>query len=97
MIRITGALGLLLAVVSAAGAQQGEADGLRDRATPGERNGWFAPSTPAAMGEYLAGLAESSDLVSVDTLAWVEGGSIQPDSALPILLAVLLPDSGALK
>jgi hypothetical protein len=61
----------------------------RDWATPGEERGWFAPTTPADMGEYLTGLAQSFDAVALDTLAWVDGGSVEPDSALPVVLAGL--------
>jgi hypothetical protein len=45
---------------------------------------------------YLSGLADAFDAVELDTLAWVDGGSVEPDSALPVLLAgVGRPGSGS--
>jgi hypothetical protein len=89
MIRIAGALCLLLSMVEAGYGQDEVIQPGRDWATPGEERGWFAPTTPADLGEYLNGLAESFDVVTLDTLAWVDGGSVEPDSALPVLLAGL--------
>ena len=89
MIRIVGALCLLLAMVADGYGQEEVIEVGRDWATPGEERGWFAPTTPTDMGEYLTGLAESFDVVALDTLAWVDGGSVEPDSALPVLLAGL--------
>ena len=89
MTRIAGALCLLLSMVGYAYGQEEVIEAGRDWATPGEERGWFAPTTPADMGEYLTGLAQSFDAVTLDTLAWVDGGSVEPDSALPVLLAGL--------
>ena len=86
MIRLLGALCLLLAFAQDVSGQDEAGDGAREWATPGEQRGWFAPTTPDEMGEYLAGLADSFDTVVLDTLTWVDGGSVEPDSALPVLL-----------
>jgi len=90
MIRIIGAVCVLLALAPDVQGQEQEvelADGSRAWSTPGEQRGWFAPSTPADVGEYLAGLAGKFDVVTLDTLSWIDGGSVEPDSALPVLLA----------
>jgi hypothetical protein len=89
MTRIAGALCLLLSVVGVGYGQEEVIEAGRDWATPGEERGWFAPTTPADMGEYLTGLSQSFDALALDTLAWVDGGSVEPDSALPVLLAGL--------
>jgi hypothetical protein len=89
MIRIAGALCLLLSMVGYGYGQEEVIEAGRDWATPGEERGWFAPTTPVDMGEYLTGLAQSFDAVALDTLAWVDGGSVEPDSALPVVLAGL--------
>ena len=89
MIRISGAFCLLLSVVGVGYGQEEAIEAGRDWATPGEERGWFAPTTPADMGEYLTGLSQSFDALALDTLAWVDGGSVEPDSALPVLLAAL--------
>lgn len=92
MIRIVGAACFLLVLASNVRGQEQDveiADGNRAWSTPGEQRGWFAPTTPADMGEYLAGLAGTFDAVTLDTLSWVDGGSVEPDSALPVLLARL--------
>lgn len=86
MIRLLGALCLLLAFAPDVKGQDEAGGGAREWATPGEQRGWFAPTTPDEMGEYLAELAESFDTVVLDTLTWVDGGSVEPDSALPVLL-----------
>lgn len=59
----------------------------RERPTPGEQRGWFAPTSPVESAEYLASLADALPEVSLDTLAWIDGGAVEPDSALPILMA----------
>ena len=89
MIRIAGAFCFLLFVVGVAYGQEEVIEAGRDWATPGEERGWFAPTTPADMGEYLTELSQSFDALALDTLAWVDGGSVEPDSALPVLLAGL--------
>ena len=89
MIRIARAFCLLLAIVADGYGQEEVIEVGRDWATPGEERGWFAPTTPTDAGAYLTGLAESFDVVALDTLAWVDGGSVEPDSALPVLLAGL--------
>jgi len=89
MSRIAGALCLLLSMVGNGYGQEEVIEAGREWATPGEERGWFAPTTPADMGEYLTGLSQSFDAVALDTLAWVDGGSVEPDSALPVLLAGL--------
>ena len=89
MIRVAGALCLLLSMVADGYGQEEVIEAGRDWATPGEERGWFAPTTPADMGEYLTGLADSFDVVALDTLAWADGGSVEPDSVLPVLLAGL--------
>lgn len=89
MSRIAGALYLLLSMVGDGYGQEEVIEAGREWATPGEERGWFAPTTPADMGEYLTGLSQSFDAVALDTLAWVDGGSVEPDSALPVLLAGL--------
>jgi hypothetical protein len=86
MIRLLGALCLLLVFAQDVSGQDEAGSGAREWATPGEQRGWFAPTTPHEMAEYLTGLAESFDTVVLDTLAWVDGGSVEPDSALPVLL-----------
>ena len=86
MIRLLGVLCLLLVFAQDVSGQD-EAGGVaREWATPGEQRGWFAPTRPDEMGDYLAGLAGSFDAVVLDTLAWIDGGSVEPDSALPVLL-----------
>lgn len=95
MNRVARALCLLLVFPTGVFGQEPIDGDLRDWATPGEQNGWFAPTTPAQMGEYLAGLADTFEAVALDTLAWVDGGTAEPDSALPVLLAVVrTPTSG---
>ena len=89
MIRIAVALSLLLVFPSGVLGQEPAGNDLREWATPGEQNGWFAPTTPAQLGEYLADLAETFEAVALDTLAWVNGGAAEPDSALPVLLAAV--------
>lgn len=78
---------LLLTITPVVHGQEESVVEVREWAPPGERGGWFAPTTPAQLGEYLTGLAESFDIVSLDTLAWIDGGAVEPDSALPVLLA----------
>lgn len=87
MTRAVAAVCLLLLVARAAFGQEEGGGEVREHGTPGEFNGWFAPTTPEQVGDYLAGLAESMEAVSLDTLAWVDGSHVQPDSALPVLLA----------
>ncbi len=86
MIRIAGALCFLLALAADGYGQEEVIEAGRDWATPGEQRGWYAPTTPADLGEYVAGLAEAFDVVALDTLARADGGSVEPDSALPVLL-----------
>ncbi len=76
----------LLLMAPEVGAQDAPADGSRNWTTPGERRGWFAPTTPSEVGEYLTGLAEAFDEVAVDTLAWASGDPVEPDSLLPVVL-----------
>ncbi len=95
MRRLSVALCLSLAVASPVRGQEEAEPGAQDWPTPGQLNGWFAPTTPAQAGEYLSDLADAFDMVELDTLAWVDGGSVEPDSALPVLLAgVRRPPSG---
>ena len=70
MIRVVRALFLLLAFAPApeVSGQEPAAGDVREWATPGEQNGWFAPTSPAAMGEYLASMAEAFEAVALDTL-----------------------------
>jgi hypothetical protein len=84
MILFLAVLSLALAVAPAVYGQEGERE-VRDWAPPGERQGWFAPSRPGEIGDYLADLARSFESVELDTLAWADGGSAEPDSALPVL------------
>ncbi len=77
--------GILLLVPGLA-AQEAPSGRSRSWMTPGEQRGWFAPTTPAEMGDYLEGLAAAFGQVTLDTLAWAEGGSVEPDSTLPVLL-----------
>lgn len=86
MSRIEGALCLLCLLASPAAGQEGPPGEARELGTPGEFTGWFSPTTPEQAGDYLAGLAASQGTVSLDTLAWADGGAVQPDSALPVLL-----------
>ena len=90
MSRLPGVAAVLLLFVypfSASGlrAQDSAADASRRWPTPGEKRGWFAPTTPVESGEYLTSLAIGMEEVSVDTLARVDGGEVQPDSSLPVL------------
>jgi hypothetical protein len=95
MTRSVAALFLLLVFPAILCAQEEVVGEDRDWATPGEERGWFAPTTPADMGEYLAGLAATFGVVTLDTLTWVDGGVVEPDSALPVLLAgVRRPSTG---
>jgi len=95
MTRCGLAFGLLLLLVSRALAQEGQGAVMREWATPGEQRGWFAPTTPAEANDYLARLAGSKETVTLDTLAWVDGGAMDPDSSLPVLLVRLRrPASG---
>ncbi len=95
MIRFAGALGFILLLAPAAIAQEdgrlppsaAGADDVREWPTPGEQRGWFAPTTPSELGDYLTALADSFEQISLDTLALVGGGSVEPDSVLPVLLA----------
>jgi hypothetical protein len=84
MIRSLAALYLVLAVAPAVHGQEADRE-ARDWAPPGERQGWFAPSGPGEIGDYLADLAQSFESVELDTLAWADGGPAEPDSALPVL------------
>ena len=95
MIRVVPALCLALVFAPAVLGQESGGDGVREWATPGEGNGWFAPTSPAQLGKYLTGMAENFEAVALDTLAWVDGGAVEPDSALPVFLAtVRTPNSG---
>ena len=95
MIRFAGGLGFILLLAPAAIAQEdgrlppsaAGADDVREWPTPGEQRGWFAPTTPSELGDYLTALADSFEQISLDTLALVGGGSAEPDSVLPVLLA----------
>ncbi len=104
MTRFAGVLGFFLLLAPAAIAQE---DGrlppsgiatdaeVREWPTPGEQRGWFAPTTPGELGDYLTVLADSFEQMSIDTLALVGGGPVEPDSVLPVLLArVRGPDPG---
>lgn len=87
MQKFSAAFFLLVFHFSATGlsAQDSAEDGSRRWPTPGEKRGWFAPTTPVESGEYLTGLAVGLEEVSVDTLVRVEGGAAEPDSSLPVL------------
>ncbi len=95
MIRFAGALGFFLLLAPAAIAQEdgilppsaAGADDVREWPTPGEQRGWYAPTTPGELGEYLTVLADSFPQMSLDTLTLVGGGPADPDSVLPVLLA----------
>ncbi len=87
MIRFLAALSLVLSVAPAVHGQEEADREVRDWASPGERRGWFAPSGPDEIGDWLADLARSFESVELDTLAWADGGSAEPDSALPVLHA----------
>jgi len=85
--RLLAPLALLASVPPVLSAQEPAAGPVREWPTPGERQGWFAPTSPAESGEYLAALAGAVEEVSLDTLAWIDGGSVQADSVLPVLAA----------
>jgi len=87
--RLLLAPALLAIVAPGLPAQDRDSLPVREWPTPGERQGWFAPTSPAQGGDYLASLAMAFAAVSIDTLAWIDGGSVQPDSALPVLLATV--------
>ena len=88
MIRVLAVVLLLALPGPRVTAQEATRDETRAWPTPGEQRGWFAPTGPVEMAEYLAALADAFEGVSLDTLAWIDGGSVEPDSALPVLLAV---------
>jgi hypothetical protein len=87
VIRVLAAVFLLALSGPRVTAQEAARHETRAWPTPGERRGWFAPTGPVEMAEYLAALADTFEGVSLDTLAWIDGGSVEPDSALPVLLA----------
>lgn len=64
--------------------------------TPGELRGWFAPTSPAETGAFLANLERAYAGVSADTLLLVAGDPVQPDSSLPVhLVTIRRPDYAA--
>ncbi len=89
MIRLFGVLCFLLVISPDARGQEETGSQDREWPTPGEQRDWFAPTTPSEMVQYLTALARSFETVALDTLAWVEGGSAEPDSAFPVLLVGL--------
>lgn len=88
----TGVLGLVLLVCPATVAAQVD-DAVHDSAatfpTPGERKGWFAPTTPLEAATWLGELALANERLVLDTLALAPGGAVEPDSVIPVLLAMV--------